>query len=147
MSRTGSNGLTGRNAAIALAVVAVAGAGYWLMRPAGEGLSGTGAPLAQVAVPPLDSVAMRGEVAFNENCAACHGKNAAGRDGMGPPLVHVIYEPNHHSDGAFFFAAANGVRSHHWQFGNMPAIAGISEDEVRDIVAYVRTLQRANGIN
>lgn len=132
---------------IALAVLGIGAAGYWLMQPSQGDNTGMGKLLAEVTVPALDSVAMRGETAFNDNCAACHGKNAAGRDGMGPPLVHIIYEPNHHSDGAFFLAAANGVRSHHWQFGNMPPIEGVSEDEVRDIVAYVRTLQRANGIN
>jgi len=147
MSRSGANGFGGRNMAIALVVVAAAGAGYWLMQSSGGSEPGMGAPLAEVTVPALDGVAMRGEAAFNDSCAACHGKNAAGRNGMGPPLVHIIYEPNHHSDGAFFFAAANGVRSHHWQFGNMPPVEGVSEDEVRDIVAYVRTLQRANGIN
>lgn len=137
----------GEKIAIALAVLAVAATGYRLMLPSQTDDTGMGAPLAKVSVPALDSVAMRGEAAFNDNCAACHGQNAAGRNGMGPPLVHIIYEPNHHSDGAFFFAAANGVRSHHWQFGNMPPVEGVSEDEVRDIVAYVRTLQRANGIN
>ncbi|MCB1423634.1 MAG: cytochrome c [Nitratireductor sp.] len=132
---------------IAIAALAIVAAGYWFTRSPDGMEAGMGAPLAEVMVPALDSVAMRGEAAFNDNCAACHGKNAAGRNGMGPPLVHIIYEPNHHSDGAFFFAAANGVRSHHWQFGNMPPVESVSEDEVRDIVAYVRTLQRANGIN
>lgn len=147
MNKSGANGSSGRNLVIALGVLVAAGAGYWFMQSLRGNDAGMGAPLAEVTVPPLDGVAMRGEAAFNDNCAACHGKNAAGRNGLGPPLVHIIYEPNHHSDGAFFFAAANGVRSHHWQFGNMPPVEGISEDEVRDIVAYVRTLQRANGIN
>ena len=83
---------------------------------------------------------------YAEHCAACHGDNAAGRDGAGPPLVHKIYEPNHHSDAAFFLAARQGVRSHHWPFGNMPPVAGVSDDEVALIVAYVRELQRANGV-
>ncbi|WP_075996711.1 c-type cytochrome [Salaquimonas pukyongi] len=136
-----------RKMVVAAAVIGVAAAGYWLTRPGGNETGGTGAPLVRVTVPELDGAAARGEAAFNGNCATCHGKNAAGNDGKGPPLVHVIYEPNHHSDGAFFHAAANGVRSHHWRFGNMPPVEGVSEDEVRDIVAYVRTLQRANGIH
>ena len=39
------------------------------------------------------------------------------------------------------------VRSHHWRFGNMPPVAGITRAEVVSIVTYFRTLQRANGIN
>jgi len=67
--------------------------------------------------------------------------------GVAPPLVHKIYEPNHHGDMAFLMAARNGVRAHHWKFGNMPPVEGITDAEVITIVAYVRALQRANGIN
>ncbi len=41
-----------------------------------------------------------------------------------PRLVHKIYEPNHHADFAFQRAAAQGVKAHHWKFGNMPKIEG-----------------------
>ena len=88
-----------------------------------------------------------GAKAFEENCAACHGANAAGRDGIGPPLVHIIYEPSHHGDQSFHLAAMNGVRAHHWPFGNMPPVEGVTTSDVESIVAYVRALQRANGIN
>lgn len=107
----------------------------------------SGEPLAQVTVPPLSGVAKEGETLFNANCAQCHGENAAGRDGAGPPLVHVIYEPHHHSDAAFYLAARNGAPSHHWPFGNMPPVEGVSDGDIGKIVAYVRALQRANGIN
>ncbi len=106
-----------------------------------------GRPLATVVVPDLSEQAELGRVAFEANCATCHGVNAAGQDGVAPPLVHKIYEPNHHSDMAFQLAAKNGVSSHHWRFGNMPPVPGISEDEMGRIVVYVRALQRANGIN
>jgi mono/diheme cytochrome c family protein len=88
-----------------------------------------------------------GARAFNAKCAACHGANASGHDGMGPPLVHVIYESGHHGDQAFHLAAMNGVRAHHWRFGNMPPVDGLTTSDVDTIVAYVRALQRANGIN
>ena len=39
-----------------------------------------------------------------------------------------------------------GVRAHHWKFGNMPAIENLTRSDVTAIVAYVRELQRANGI-
>ena len=106
----------------------------------------TGAPLAQVKVPALSGIAAEGKIAFEANCATCHGVNAAGQDGVAPPLVHKIYEPNHHGDASFLLAAKNGVRAHHWRFGNMPPVKSVNEQEVDKIVAYVRALQKANGI-
>lgn len=82
---------------------------------------------------------------FAENCARCHGAAADGTN-MGPPLVHRIYEPGHHSDFSFQNAVKNGVVSHHWDFGDMPPVAGLSEDDVTRIIAYVRGLQREGGI-
>lgn len=86
-----------------------------------------------------------GEQLFAENCAACHGSAADGTN-SGPPLVHKLYEPGHHPDFAFYRAASNGVIAHHWDFGDMPPVAGLSEDEVAQIIAYVRELQREGGI-
>lgn len=106
-----------------------------------------GAALVAVTVPELSGDALEGEALFARNCADCHGADAAGREGFGPPLVHKIYEPGHHGDGAFFLAAARGVRAHHWTFGDMPPVETVTETEVAKIVAYVRALQRANGIN
>ena len=66
---------------------------------------------------------------------------------MHPTLVHRIYEPSHHSDMAFVSAVKNGFTSHHWSFGNMPPIEGLTTADVKMIARYVRELQRANGIN
>ena len=107
---------------------------------------GSGDSLAEVTVPQLTDIQMQGEAVFKTNCASCHGVNAAGKDGFGPPLVHKIYEPSHHGDMAFVLAVKQGVRAHHWKFGNMPPVAGVSDQEVQAIIAYVRALQRANGI-
>jgi mono/diheme cytochrome c family protein len=87
----------------------------------------------------------RGQELFATNCAVCHGPAADGSP-AGPPLVHEIYEPSHHSDEAFQVAVANGVQAHHWDFGPMPPIAGLDRDDVADITAWVREQQRAAGI-
>jgi hypothetical protein len=34
-----------------------------------------------------------------------------------------------------------GVRAHHWLFGNMPALSHVTEDEMTQIIPYVRWLQ------
>jgi mono/diheme cytochrome c family protein len=105
----------------------------------------TGAALVDVKVPALSAVALQGEAAFAKNCAECHGANAGGGTG-GPPLVHNIYNPGHHADGAFWLALQRGVPQHHWRFGNMPPQSHISEAVTKAIVVYVRELQVANGI-
>ncbi len=107
-----------------------------------------GAPIVEVKLPEQLSPAARiGKRAFEAKCATCHGVNAAGQNGVAPPLIHRTYEPSHHSDMAFVAAAQNGVQSHHWPFGNMPPVKGVTRADVKAIVAYVRELQQANGIN
>ena len=133
-------------------VIAAVGGIFWWWTSGAEKMAIPGREnqipiVSGIIIPELDAGELAGKAAFEENCAACHGVNAAGNDGFGPPLVHVIYEPNHHGDGAFVVAARNGVRAHHWKFGDMPPVEGITDDEVVLIVAYVRKLQRANGID
>lgn len=86
-----------------------------------------------------------GELKFNNFCSRCHGAQGRGTNN-GPPLVHKIYEPSHHADMAFQRAAAQGVRAHHWKFGNMPKIKGATQEDVTQIIGYVRWLQRQAGI-
>ena len=103
------------------------------------------AALTDLEIPKFSKTGAIGEKAFAANCATCHGVNAVGTD-KGPPLVHKIYNPGHHADGAFYLAARNGTRQHHWRFGNMPAQPQVSDDDLQAIVKYVRELQQANGI-
>ncbi len=126
--------------------------------PEPEGQSPSLSP-PQAPAPPIDEtqVVLRGiaatsppEVAsgkamFEQNCSACHGPAGDGTT-QGPPLVHIIYEPNHHADAAFLLAARNGVRAHHWRFGDMPPVAGVTDEVVLEIVGYIRWLQRQVGI-
>ncbi len=130
-------------------IAAIAGFAYWSFfskdEPIAEATTGNGA-LVQITVPMLMGNAVVGEQIFNAKCAACHGDNAADRQGSGPPLVHKIYEPSHHSDMAFMLAPRQGVRAHHWPFGDMPPIQGLTDGDIKQVISYVRTLQQANGI-
>lgn len=134
-----------------LLLAALVGFGaWWMYRPGHmDGMHGMGSAeggaMVRVVVPDLSASARIGERLFEENCSLCHGRHAAGSE-QGPPLVHRIYEPNHHGDGAFHLAVMRGVQSHHWSFGNMPPVDGVSERDVAKIIEYVRDLQRANGI-
>jgi cytochrome c2 len=136
------------------AVLAAAGVAYAMWSPTSQTaatdtlISIEEGALADVLLPKiLSQNAQIGKLGFEAKCATCHGLNAAGQDGVAPPLVHIIYEPTHHGDETFQRAVAVGVRGHHWPFGDMPPVEGIPRGDVTMIVAYVRELQRANGIN
>lgn len=141
-----------RNPTMASAVAIVAVVGFLVFRPAIAPSSQQGEPvgdaLVDITLPEsLTQKARIGKTVFEANCAACHGMNAVGRDGKGPPLVHKIYEPSHHGDESFQRAVALGVRAHHWRFGDMAPVDGLARADVEMIIEYVRELQRANGIN
>lgn len=82
---------------------------------------------------------------YATTCGGCHGPNASGSD-KGPPLVHRIYEPSHHANASFYRAVRQGVRSHHWSFGDMPPLPSVTDDQIKQIVGYVRALQVKSGI-
>ena len=81
---------------------------------------------------------------YRANCAECHGTDLRGTD-KGPSHLSVVYEPNHHGDGAFVLAIQRGVRSHHWPFGDMEPVEGLTQEDVTAIIAYVREQQRIQG--
>ena len=114
----------------------------------GPGADKAKAPLVEISLPEaLSADARIGRQTFDAKCASCHGANAVGQDGVAPPLIHMIYEPGHHGDESFQRAVAMGVRAHHWPFGDMPAVKGLTRRDVTKVVAYIRELQRVNGID
>jgi len=119
--------------------------------PAAGTPAGTASPAPRVEfrVPPEGFPADpdTGRSLFASHCAACHGNDALGSNDRGPPLIHRIYEPSHHSDLAFYRAIALGVHRHHWNFGDMPAVPGVSGEDAAHIIAWVRREQRAAGID
>ena len=86
----------------------------------------------------------QGKGLYTQHCAACHGTDLKGSD-KGPPMLHKVYEPSHHADIAFQLAVANGVRAHHWQFGDMAPVPGLDDDEIDVIIAYIRDQQEMHG--
>ncbi len=143
-----------RRAIIIVAVIVIGGFAYvmWPAKVQNDQNSAEtpvpGGAIANVILPEtFTQNAQIGKRAFDMNCATCHGINAAGQEGIAPPLVHIIYEPSHHADESFQRAVALGVRAHHWPFGDMPAVEGLTRGDVTLITNYIRELQRANGIN
>ncbi len=129
---------------IGVAAAAAVAVAAWVLWPEGHDTHRPGGrPPSQTTASP--TAGTPGEAIFNQKCAVCHGPRAVGSP-QGPPLVHKYYEPGHHSDMAFVLAVRRGVRAHHWRFGNMPPVPGLSDADVRAVIDYVRALQRANGI-
>ncbi len=86
-----------------------------------------------------------GKLDYERYCASCHGVNAAGT-AKGPTFLHRVYHPGHHADGAFLLAARRGARRHHWNFGDMKPVEGVTDRQIESIVGYVRALQKVNGV-
>ena len=87
-----------------------------------------------------------GRSLFIQSCSTCHGVDLQGTD-RGPPFLNPIYGPGHHSDAAFRLAVQRGVISHHWRFGNMPKIEGLTDEQVEEILKFVREQQALAGIH
>jgi len=110
--------------------------------PVSSGASSVSGAAPEAATP---AEFAKGESLFKVDCGPCHGQDAMGTD-HGPPLIHPIYQPDHHSDASFYLAIRGGARSHHWMYGDMPPVQGVSDDDVTRIVAYVRWIQHQAGI-
>lgn len=123
----------------------------WLAALAVVGVLAIGAMVAREPAstqpqPDFDETAVaEGEQLFVASCSVCHGADLQGTP-VGPPFLNTIYAPNHHGDEAFQRAAAEGVAPHHWDFGPMPPVPGLTRDDVEKIVAYVRVEQQTAGI-
>lgn len=86
-----------------------------------------------------------GATQYNANCASCHGTDLRGT-ALGPSQLSMVYEPGHHPDDSFRAAIRHGVTPHHWGFGAMPPIAGLDDDEIDAIIAYIRDVQQREGL-
>jgi mono/diheme cytochrome c family protein len=85
-----------------------------------------------------------GSELYAANCASCHGSDLRGTE-RGPSHLSIVYEPNHHGDDSFRSAIAQGAGQHHWNFGDMPPVPGLDDDEVTAIIAFVRAEQQREG--
>ena len=86
-----------------------------------------------------------GHQKYQQSCSECHGNMGQGTK-QGPPLMHPFYKPSHHADFTFYRAALKGVKAHHWKFGDMPPVSGITREDMDVIVPFIRWLQREKGL-
>ena len=103
-----------------------------------------GSSPAAVTVAAQDAdLAAQGAVLYEAKCAECHGSDVRGTD-SGPSLLSVVYEPGHHGDGSFQIAVLQGVRQHHWDFGEMAPVP-LEDGDIDKIIAFVRDTQGREG--
>ena len=100
------------------------------------------------AAPPESLVLLAAEAdgptIYQARCASCHGEDLRGTD-KGPSQLSIVYEPNHHGDDSYRSAIRNGAPQHHWSFGNMPAVEDITDDQIEQVITYIRTQQQELG--
>ncbi len=97
--------------------------------------------------PPTTAAALAipdGAAVYQQYCAECHGVDLRGTD-KGPSQLSIIYEPNHHGDYAYRVAIREGTREHHWWFGDMPPVEGITDLEIEKVISYIRAEQERLG--
>lgn len=94
----------------------------------------------EVVLVPGDATA--GAAVYRAQCGACHGDVGEGTS-SGPPLAHPLYQAPGFSDEQLARAVREGARQEHWDFGAMPGMRSLSDQQISDIVAYVRQLQSA----
>ena len=90
----------------------------------------------------LDSAQIRKEglKLYNANCLSCHG--VGGRStSFGPALINRIYYKGNLSDRAFIQAVNFGAPQRNWDYGPMDPIEGLTQTDVAQILAYVRSEQ------
>ncbi len=102
-------------------------------------------PTAAAGDVPIPFHLAKGQLLYEKYCSQCHGARLDGSDD-GPPLVHPFYKPSHHDDGAFYRAVTQGSRQHHWNFGDMPAVAGMTPKKMDSLLPFIRYYQQQKGL-
>ncbi len=93
---------------------------------------------------PEAATATEGAALYEQSCASCHGSDLRGSD-RGPSHLSQVYAPDHHPDASFRAAITQGSPAHHWQFGDMAPVAGLDDEEIDVIIAYIREQQEVHG--
>ena len=107
-----------------------------------------------VAVAQLPGIAFgagdvaKGKAKYQEVCAACHGPNGKGD---GPAAAGLPVKPRNHTDGAYMKKLKDQqifdtIKKGGQAMGKSPLMppwgGQLSDDQIRDLVAYIRTLAK-----
>ncbi|MDX1467936.1 MAG: c-type cytochrome [Acidimicrobiia bacterium] len=107
--------------------------------------AGDGSPPAEGEGPAQGPDAVRGQELFTQTCAACHGPNAEGVDGLGPALVDNSFVAGLSDEDLIgFLISGRAIDDPDNTTGiAMPARGGnptLSDDDLADIAAFLRDI-------
>jgi len=102
---------------------------------------------ATVTIPELSESGLRGRQVFATACQECHGTDGAGGTRTGPPLIHPMYRENLFPDYVFNKVIREGKREKNWRFGPMAPVKNLTDQQVKDVMVFVRAAQIASGID
>lgn len=134
---------------LALGIVVVAAGWAIFTSPdlsASGGSSGeSAAPTTTAAGQPAQGDAALGEAVYGGTCVACHGPGGAGITGLGKPLAGSEFVQSLSDDELVAFIEEGRLADHPDNTTGvaMPPKGGnpsLTEQDLRDVVAYVRTL-------
>lgn len=123
---------------LAAALLATAAAGFATAATAGSDVI-----FENPVEPEMTARLPIGKLNFDLYCSSCHGKTARGSD-KGPTFISRIYHPGHHGDQAFLTAPKRGAKAHHFTFGDMKPVEGVTDAQLSSILEYIRAVQKAN---
>jgi len=101
---------------------------------------------ASPIIPELSASAANGRVLINAQCAECHGVDGTGYSKKGPPMLHPRYREEVYPDHHFKRVLIEGRPQKNWRFGPMPAQPQLSDSDMNDIIAFVREVHDATGV-
>ena len=116
--------------------------------PSAPTLAAAPTPPAAAPTAPAAADAARGAATYQSLCASCHGPRGAGD---GPAGQNLDPRPAHHDDGGYMNALSNEhlfrvIKEGGAAVGKSPLMApwggALSDAQIRDVVAYVRTLAK-----
>ena len=83
-----------------------------------------------------------GQISFHRVCAQCHGAYAMGGGARAPTFLQEKFNPKNFPNRRIVRAILNGSDS-----GSMPSqINKVTDDEIREILKYIRYPQKEVGI-
>lgn len=100
---------------------------------------------AALIIPNLSFKAHEGREHFAAACGACHGAYGEGSDN-GPVLIHALYGRTLFLDEQIVAAVREGAEARNWPFGDMPAVEGVSDQNLDMMIGFLREVQAANDI-
>jgi mono/diheme cytochrome c family protein len=86
-----------------------------------------------------------GAEVYEARCASCHGGDLGGSP-LGPSLRSELYGPDRFEDDRIRASISQGAEQVNWEFGPMPMVSGLSAAEVDAVIALIREVQAAEGL-